>query len=74
MLLQELEKRGTGTAPGETACAAMACRAAIGKQPCGRFALIEILGMRRNAAQRIKGAEHEQAAPQLWLRHELQLR
>jgi hypothetical protein len=71
MLLQKLEKRGTGAAPGETACAAMACRAAIGKQPRGRFALIEILGMRRNAAERIKGAEHEQTAPQSRLRHEL---
>jgi hypothetical protein len=49
----------------------MTRRATIRKQPRRRFALIEILGMGRRAGQRINGAEHKQAAPQPWLRHEL---
>jgi hypothetical protein len=67
MLLQELEQRGAGAAPGETARAAMACLATIGKQLRGRFALIEILAMRRRSAERIKRAEHQQTVPQLRL-------
>jgi hypothetical protein len=71
MLLQELEQHGTGASPGETGRAAMTSRATIGEQPRRRFALIEILAMRRRAGQRINGAEGNQTASQLWLRHEL---
>jgi hypothetical protein len=71
MVLQEQEEGGTEAAPGKTACAAMACRATIRKQPRCRFALIDILSVRRSAAKRINGSEDEQTAPQFWLRHEL---
>jgi hypothetical protein len=71
MLLQELEERGTGAPPGKTGRAAMTGRATIGEQPRRRFALVEILAMRRRTGQRINGAEGNQTAPQLWLRHEL---
>jgi len=67
MLLQELEQRGTGAAPGQTGRAAMAFLATIGKQLRGRFALIEILRVRRGNAERIKRAERQQTAPQPWL-------
>ncbi len=70
MLLQELEQRGTRTAPGEAGGAAVAGRATVVKQLDGRFALVEILGLRRGAAERIKRAEREQTAPQSRLRHE----
>jgi hypothetical protein len=71
MVFQEQEQRGTEAALGETAGAAMTCRATISKQLHGRFALIEILGMCRGADERINGAEHKQTVPQLWLRQEL---
>jgi hypothetical protein len=71
MLLQELEQRGPRAAPSKTGGAAMACRATIIKQLYGRFALIEILRVRRSAAERIKCADRQQRAPQRWLRHEL---
>jgi hypothetical protein len=72
MIFQEQEQRGTEATLGETARAVMTGRATIREQLHGRFALIEILGMCRDAGERIKGAEHELTAPQLWLRHELQ--
>ena len=71
MLLQELEQHGTGASPGETGRAAMTSRATIGEQTRRRFALIEILAMRRRTDQRINGAEGKQTASQVWLRHEL---
>jgi hypothetical protein len=67
MLLQELEQRGTRAASGKTGRAAMACRATIIEQLDGRFALIEILRVRRSTAERTKRAEREQSAPQLLL-------
>ena len=67
MFLQEREQRGAEAAFGETACGAVTCRATIRKQLRCRFALIEILGLCRAADQRIKGAEDQQTAPQLWL-------
>jgi hypothetical protein len=70
MLPQELEELGTRAPPGETGRAAMTRRATIRKQMRRRFALIEILGLRRRTGQRINGAEDKQTAPQLWLRHE----
>lgn len=70
MLPQEQVERETEAAPGETACAAMTCRATVREQPRGRFALIKILGVCRSAAEQINGSEGEQKAPQFSLRHE----
>ena len=70
MLLQELEQRGTGTAPGKPRGAAVTGRATVIEQLDGRFALVEILGLRRGGAERIKRAEREQGATQSRLRHE----
>ena len=67
MLLQELEQRGARAAPGKTGRARMACRATIIEQLDGRFALIEILRVRRGAAERNKRAEREQSALPLLL-------
>jgi hypothetical protein len=67
MLLQELEQRGTRAAPGKTGGAAMACRATVIEQLDGRFALVEILRVRRRSAERTERAEREQRAPQLLL-------
>jgi hypothetical protein len=72
MLLQEQEEREPEAALGKTACAAMTCRATIRKQPRGRLALIEILGMGRSADERKNGSKDKRIAPQFWLRHELQ--
>jgi hypothetical protein len=72
MLLQEQEEREPEAALGKTACAAMACRTTIRKQPRGRFALIEILSMCRGTDEDNNGSEDERTAPQFWLRHELQ--
>jgi len=69
MLLQEYEERRTEAALGEPAGTAMTGRAAIRKQPRGRFALIEILSVCRSTGEHINGAEHEQTPPQCWLRH-----
>jgi hypothetical protein len=71
MLFQEQEECGTEAALGETARAAMTCRATIRKQPRGRFALIEILSVCRSADEHTNGAKDEQTAPQFWLRQEL---
>ena len=68
MLLQELEQRGPRAAPGQTGGTAMACRATVIEQLDGRFALIEILRVRRRSSERNKGAEREQTHRQL--RHE----
>jgi hypothetical protein len=57
--LQEQVERESEAALGKTAWAAMTCRATIGKQPGGRFALIEILGMCRSADQHSHGAKGE---------------
>jgi hypothetical protein len=59
MLLQEQEQRQPEAALGKTACAVMTGRATIRKQPFGRFALIEILGVRRTADQQRNGAKGE---------------
>jgi hypothetical protein len=64
VLLQEQEQRESEAALGKTACAAMTCRATVGKQLGGRFALIEILGVCRSADQRSNCAKGEQTAPQ----------
>jgi hypothetical protein len=69
MLFQEQEECGTEAALGETACAAMACRATIRKQPHCRFALIEILSLCRTADERIDCTKDEPTAPQFRLRH-----
>jgi hypothetical protein len=67
VLLQKQEERETEAASGKTTCAVMARRATICKQPRGRFALIEILSMRRSSDEHIYGAKDQQAAPQFWL-------
>ena len=59
VLLQEQEERETEAALGETSCAAMTCRAIVGKQPGDRFALIEILGVCRAADQHSNCAKGE---------------
>jgi hypothetical protein len=41
----------------------MTCRATIRKQPGARFALIEILGVRRTGDQHRNDAKGRQAAP-----------
>jgi hypothetical protein len=51
VLLQEKVQRKSEAALGKTACAAMTCRATVRKQPGGRFALIQILGVRPTADQ-----------------------
>jgi hypothetical protein len=72
MLLQEHEEREPEAAPGKTARAAMTCRTTIRKQPRGRFALIEILGLCRSADEHKHGSEDKRTAPQFWMRHEVQ--
>jgi hypothetical protein len=59
VLLQEQVEREAEAALGKTACASMTCRATIRKQPRGRFALIEILGVRRTADQHRNYAKGE---------------
>ena len=59
VLLQEQEERETEAAFGETSCAAMTCRAIVGKQHGDRFALIEILGVCRAADQHSNCAKGE---------------
>jgi hypothetical protein len=49
VLLQKQVECKTKSALGKTVRAAMTCRATIRKQPGGRLALIEILGVRRAA-------------------------
>jgi hypothetical protein len=51
VLLQVQEERESEAALGKTKGAAMTCRATISKQPDGRFALIEVLGVCRSADQ-----------------------
>ena len=77
VFFQEREQRETEAAFGETAWAAMACRATVRKQPRRRFALVEILGLgggrvEQSAGERNDRADNEQIAPQLWLRDEFQ--
>ena len=69
MLLQEQVERKPEAALGETARAAVTCRATIRKQLGGRFALIDILSMCRSADQHGNCAEDEQTAPPLLQRH-----
>jgi hypothetical protein len=70
VLLQEQIERKPEAALGKTACAAMACRATIGKQPGGRFALIDILSLCPTADQHGDCAKGKQTAPQLLQRHD----
>jgi hypothetical protein len=64
MLLQELEQRGARAAPGKDGSVVVACRTTIIEQLDRRFALIEILRVRRSAAERTKRAERQQTMPQ----------
>ena len=62
MILQKHEKRYAIATFCQTARATMACDATIGKQPCGRFTFIEILGKGVSADEHIDGPEGEQTA------------
>jgi hypothetical protein len=64
VLLQVQEERESEATLGKTACAAMTCRATVGKQLGNRFALIEILGVCRSTDQHGNYAKGEQTAPQ----------
>ena len=70
MFPEERQQRGAIAAPGETARGAMTFHTTIRKQLRRRFALIEILGIGRDADERLNDAEDKQRSPQPWLQHE----
>jgi hypothetical protein len=63
VLLQEHVQRQPEAAFGKTARVMVTCRATVGEQPGGRFALIDILRLRRSAGQHDNRAKGEEAEP-----------
>jgi len=66
MVFQEHEEREAEASLGETADASMTRGAAIGEQAWARLALIEILRVRCQAAEKTKRTDDQQPAQRFW--------
>ena len=66
MVFQEHEEREAEASLGETADASMTRGAAIGEQARARLALIEILRVRCEAAEKTKRTDGQQPAQGSW--------